>query len=269
MPRDIQRAILTLKVEHPALRPHEIATICGVRFGRRPSPHTVRRILAEDPPPILVGRRYPPYHQITDPAARRLAVIHLHAEGWSVTSIAEYSQVDRHTVYDALKRWIAEGVAGLADKSHARRDGVRKVDLATLTTVKQIQENPELGAWRMHAALRQLDIHLSPRTCGRIMALNRKLYGLAKFMRDPHTPKPMPFAAQYRHQYWTVDIRHLDMTDIGTKVYCISILENYSRAILASGLFPTQELASRVPAGWHDGVVCGDPATRPARDAGQ
>ena len=74
---------------------------------------------------------------------------------------------------------------------------------------------------------------------------NRKLYGLAKPARAPHTKtKPMPFAAERRHQYWSVDIRHLDMANIGMKVYCVSILENYSRAILASGVFPTQDLAA-------------------------
>ncbi len=31
---------------------------------------------------------------------------------------------------------------------------------------------------------------------------------------------------------------------VGSKVYCISILENYSRAILASGVFPTQNLSA-------------------------
>jgi len=31
---------------------------------------------------------------------------------------------------------------------------------------------------------------------------------------------------------------------IGMKVYCVSILENYSRAILASGIFPAQDLSS-------------------------
>ena len=54
----------------------------------------------------------------------------------------------------------------------------------------------------------------------------------------------MPFKAGRRHQYWTVDIRHLDMTDVGSKAYCVSILENYSRAILASGVFPTQDLSA-------------------------
>ncbi len=244
LPDEIQRAILVLKAEHPAFHPHEIAKICGVQFGRRPSHHTVRRILAEDPLPTLVGRRFPPYHRIADPAARRHAILTLHGEGWTVTSIAAYLQVTRHTVHDTLQRWIAEGLPGMADKSHARTDGVRTVDLPAIAAIKRLQENPELGAWRMHAALKQQGIELSPRTCGRIMARNRKLYGLAKPTRAPHTKTPQPFAAVRRHQYWSVDIRHLDMANIGMKVYCVSILENYSRAILASGLFPTQDLSS-------------------------
>ncbi len=110
LPEEIQRAILVLKVEHPAINDHEIAKICGVQFGRRPSHNTVRRILAEDPLPILVGRRFPPYHQVADSAARRHAVLTLHGEVWTVTSIAAYLQVTRHTVHDTLKRWIAEGL---------------------------------------------------------------------------------------------------------------------------------------------------------------
>jgi len=55
----------------------------------------------------------------------------------------------------------------------------------------------------------------------------------------------MPFAAQYRHQYWTVDLRYIDMHTVdGDPVYCISILENYSRAILASSLSRRQDLSA-------------------------
>ena len=31
-----------------------------------------------------------------------------------------------------------------------------------MLAVKEMQENPELGAFRVHAALRQIGIHLSP-----------------------------------------------------------------------------------------------------------
>src|SRR5919201_5381763 len=49
LPPDIRQFIVDLKAEHPPFRPNEIATICALcalKFGRRPSPHTVQRILA-------------------------------------------------------------------------------------------------------------------------------------------------------------------------------------------------------------------------------
>ncbi len=63
-------------------------------------------------------------------------------------------------------------------------------------------------------------------------------------MRVPREPKEMPFKASRRHQYWTVDIRYIDNDHLGYQVYCISILENYSRAILASGLSRQQDLSA-------------------------
>ena len=244
LPEEIRQAIVVLKAEYPAFRPGELATICEVRFGRRPSPHTVKRVLAEEPVPSGLARRYPPYHQIPDPAERRLAIIRLHSEGWNKQSIAGYLETSRKTVHATLRRWIEEGVYGLDDKSHARRPGVRKVDLRTIALVRELQENPELGEFRIHAALRQLGIDLSPRTCGRILARNRRLYGLPKPTRGRREPKEMPFRARWRHQYWTVDIRYLDHGIDDERVYCISILENYSRAILASGISRRQDLTA-------------------------
>jgi hypothetical protein len=69
VPAEIREAITTLKAEYPPLGPHELATICEVRFGDRPDSRTVRRLLADTPSLPTVNRRYPPYHQIADPAA--------------------------------------------------------------------------------------------------------------------------------------------------------------------------------------------------------
>jgi len=59
-------------------------------------------------------------------------------------------------------------------------------------------------------------------------------------------PKQMPFASGRRHEYWSADIRYLDTPRLspGGQVYVICVLDNHSRAILASGLFRTQELSS-------------------------
>src|SRR3712207_3329843 len=54
----------------------------------------------------------------------------------------------------------------------------------------------------------------------------------------------MPFAARYRHQYWSVDIRYLDHQLGGGNIYVITILENYSRAVLASAISRTQDLTA-------------------------
>src|SRR5437588_762815 len=42
LPPDMRQLIVDLKAEHPGFRPHEIATICFLRFGRKPSDHTIQ-----------------------------------------------------------------------------------------------------------------------------------------------------------------------------------------------------------------------------------
>src|SRR5215204_4492988 len=56
----------------------------------------------------------------------------------------------------------------------------------------------------------------------------------------------MPFAAQRRHWFWSVDVRYVEDHALGTgkPVYVISILENFSRALLASAISPRQDLSA-------------------------
>jgi hypothetical protein len=243
LPAEIRDAILALKAEYPPLRPREQTRICSIRFKRSISHHTVARVLAAGSFPLVLGRRYPPYHEIADPSAARHAIVQLHADGWNAKSIAGYLATSRQTVHATLNRWIAEGVWGLDDKSHART-GVRKADLRAMVAIRELQENPLLGEWRMHTALAQIGIYLSPRTCGRIMALNRALYGLPRATPPPKEPRPMPFAAGRRHQFWSVDIRYLTNDHLGEQMYSILILDNYSRAILAGAVSPKKDLTA-------------------------
>jgi IS30 family transposase len=136
-------------------------------------------------------------------------VIRLHAEGWSITSIAEYLQTTRPTIYATLERWAEEGVAGLEEKSRARKQP-RKATLQVRNEIRKLQQNPLLGEWRMHTALLRLGIEVSPATCGRIMAANRQLYGLEQPKREGRPKLEMPFKAVRRHQYWSADIRYIE-----------------------------------------------------------
>ncbi len=245
---EIRRLIVDLKVQHPPLSLGEITQICYVQFGRKPSKNTVKAVLRREPAPPFAKRHFPSYREMTEGRERRTAVVRLHAEGWTPTAIASYLKTSRQTVYSVLGRWVEEGEEGLEDKPRGRPKGVRKVDLKAMREVRKLQENPELGEFRVHAALARMGIDLSPRTCGRILAVNRKLYGLKKPKRGAKEKKEMPFQSARRHEIWSVDIRYIDhhlpseeLPEGGGKVYAISILENHSRALLASAITTSQD----------------------------
>lgn len=116
LPPPLRQLIVDRTTEYPDVTSHELATLCYVASGRRPSAHTIQRVLATGPKPTSISRRYPCYHQFTDSAEGRLTIIRLHAEGWTVSSIAGYLATTRRTVYLTLRRWIDEGVPSLEDK---------------------------------------------------------------------------------------------------------------------------------------------------------
>lgn len=62
--------------------------------------------------------------------------------------------------------------------------------------------------------------------------------------RESHEPKPHPYKAAYRHHIWSVDLRYIETHRLrdAKPVYIISIRDNFSRAILASGISRTQNL---------------------------
>ncbi len=100
-------------------------------------------------------------------------------------------------------------------------------------------QNPGLGAFRVHAAMRQMGFDLSRATCGRILAMIREVYGYEKPEGRRGATRAMPFAASARQEVWSPDVRHLDMVDeglVGGKAYAVTVMDNYSRAILSSAV---------------------------------
>jgi transposase len=241
LPKEIHQLIVDLHAELPTMSWREIAEICYIRYGRRPDHKSVKHIATSGSPASLSARRYQPWHLIADPAERKLAAVRLHSEGWSITSIAGYLETTRPTIYATLQRWTEEGVAGLEPKSRARK-GPRKVTLKVTNEVRKLQENPLLGKWRMHTALLRLGIEVSPATCARIMAANRKLYGLDSPPRAPRPKLEMPFKAVRRHQYWSCDVRYIEehLLEDPKPVYVITVFENFSRMVLSSKISATQ-----------------------------
>lgn len=81
-PLAIRRAIVELKAEHPPCSRRELAAICHERFDRPVDHHTVKQVLRTEPLPLRLPRRFPRYHEIADPVARRKAIVDLYLEGW-------------------------------------------------------------------------------------------------------------------------------------------------------------------------------------------
>ncbi len=243
----IRGLIVSLKAEYPPFNLNEIANIVYVHSGRKPDVRTVRGVLEGSALPLKIVRLFEPYHQIPDGRERRVAVVSLHSSGWSAKAIAGYLKVNRDTVYEVLRRWVGEGPDGLEDRKRGRPRGTGKVDLRMMNEVRRLQQNPGLGAFRVHAALGQIGIPLSERTCGRILAVNRRIYGYEKPKASgAGEKKPMPFASSRRHEYWTADVRYIDEHRVPSteRLYVVAILENHSRAMLASAVTRSQDLSA-------------------------
>ncbi|MBA2714976.1 MAG: transposase family protein, partial [Rubrobacteraceae bacterium] len=137
--------------------------------------------------------------------------------------------------------WKASGTDHPGDQP-----GVRKADFAAVEAIRKLAKNPGLGAFRMHAALVQMGFDLSRATCGRILAQVREVYGYEKPEGGGGAKRTMPFAASERHEIWSADVRHLDMVDEGLigKAYSVTVMDNYSRAIVASAVTRRQDLSA-------------------------
>src|SRR5215208_4461657 len=88
--------------------------------------------------------------------------------------------------------------------------------------------------YRDHRAARQLPSCSHP-------------YGYEKPEGRSGATRAMQFAATERHEVWGADVRHLDMVDeslVGSKAYAVTVMDNYSRAILASAVTPRQDLSA-------------------------
>lgn len=248
LPPNIRRLIVDLKAEYPPFNLNEIANVVHACFGRKPDVRSVKRVLDEEAIPLKLERNYPRYHEMEAALSGqgRAAVVELRVDGWSAKAIAGHLEMGRSTVYKILKRFGEEGAAGLADKLYGRPSGVRKVTLAAIEEVRKLAQNPQIGAFRVHTALKQKGFDLSRTTCGRILAQVREIYGYDKPKSGGGAKKPMPFASERHHEYWTADVRYLDM--LGEElleegmVYAVTIMENYSRAVLASSVTRRQDL---------------------------
>jgi hypothetical protein len=106
-------------------------------------------------------------------------------------------------------------------------------DAACYAGSKTFADQPRIGGISHQSACPRTARHPAlPSDLWTYSGTSRELYQLTVPRLANRSKKEMPFKAERRHHYWSVDIRYVDMHRLKNedKIYCISILENYSRA---------------------------------------
>jgi transposase InsO family protein len=244
VPDVVRLEAIRLKTLYGPLHNREIANIIFSRLGCRIDHKTVGRLLTEcglldqRQLPLSTPLSHTRFHQHEDVRTARLEVIKLYYQGWNIQSISGFLGVSRQHIYTLLERFEAEQLGAAVPHSSAPHQRHRKLYLPLMKRLAELQkEYPLIGRFRMWGLLKREGFELGESTVGAAMALNRLLY--AELSRDqPKPPKPHPFKAKTRHQYWFIDHRYLNKID-GVQYFSLCILEGYSRAFLSGVVLAT------------------------------
>lgn len=242
IPEAVRQEVDRLKALYPGFHYRELARILSYKFETPINDKTAKHLWMRSE---VAPQGHLPlwtYHTQPNRSDARLQVITLYAQGWEKRSISRFLQVSRPTIDAWIKRWEAEHLTGLLDKSRAPKAPARKVWLPLMLQVYHLQKrHPDAGGFRLWSLLATSEI--SVRTVERIMALNRQLYediphGRTTGAKAP--PQPHPYKAVAPHQYWFIDGRKMDFAIEGVKWWSLILLDGYSRAMLAGAVAPTE-----------------------------
>ena len=242
VPETVVEEIARLKGLYTGFQYRELARIIFYKLGERVDDKTVKTLWHQSPATAPQQLPLLDYHSDPDRAHARLQVIQLYAQGWSKRSISGYLHVSRPTITAWIRRFEAEELAGLADKSRAPHAPARKTWLPLMIEIYHLQKrHPDAGRFRMWSLLARPEI--SERTVGRVMALNKQLYHDIPHVRSPSAkrdPAPHPYKAHAPHDYWFIDGRKMDFALDGVKWWSLIVLDGYSRTMLAGAVAPTE-----------------------------
>ena len=242
VPETVVEEIARLKGLYTGLQYRELARIIFYKLGERVDDKTVKTLWHQSPATAPQQLPLLDYHSDPDRAHARLQVIQLYTQGWSKRSISHYLHVSRPTITAWLRRFEAEELAGLVDKSRAPHAPARKTWLPLMIEVYHLQKrHPDAGRFRIRSLLARPEI--TERTVGRVMALNKQIYDDIPHVRTPSVkldPAPHPYKAHAPHEYWFIDGRKMDFALDGVKWWSLIVLDGYSRTILAGAVAPTE-----------------------------
>ena len=173
----------------------------------------------------------------TDPVKARLKFIaQKEAELYSHTELCERFGVSRQAGYDLMKRYEAEGVDGLKDRSHAPKHVPHRISEEIASVLLETRKaHPDWGPRTILAylAARTPDLHLpAASTVGDLF----KRSGLVESKprrREWRHPGRSTITAQQPNEMWSVDFKGQFRTRDGHTCYPLTVADTHTRFLLA------------------------------------
>ena len=132
---------------------------------------------------------------------RRLLVDRVEVQGWSVAATAESAGVSRATVYKWLRRWRAEGAAGLEDRTSRPHHSPRRID-------PKLEQRILLARRRRRWGPHQLEFYLGvPRSTAYKVLVRNGCSRLSDF--DRPTREPIRYVKDRPGELLHVDVKKL------------------------------------------------------------
>lgn len=169
-------------------------------------------------------------------AELRLEVL-LEAErtGLSVTEVCRLHGISRQTYYRYRRRYLAEGLAGLEDRSRRPHEPANQIPAELeLAIVEMRKDHPRWGARRIRTELTRAGVQ-APAVSTVHQALRRNGLVAATSKRSPKADKR--FEREIANDLWQIDATQILLSD-GTKAWDVNLLDDHSRYLLAAVVGP-------------------------------
>ena len=186
----------------------------------------------------------------------RLVVTAVRVEGRSKSGVARDYGVSRRWVYELLRRFDAEGEAGLEARSKRPRTSPAQTSAAVEDEVVElrkrlVEEGLDAGAhtigWHLH---RRHATAPAPSTIWRILV--RRGFVIPQPQKRPKSSYTR-FQADQPNERWQADTTHWQLGD-GTDVEILNIIDDHSRLLVASIAYQSVKAAD-VVASFHRGFA--------------
>ena len=192
-----------------------------------------------------------PWSEIT-PMSQRLEFVRLVQQGeYTVAELCTIFGVSEKTAYKWLRRFRIDGVAGLADRSHAPHQPAHQLSAAVIGAIVALRtRHPGWGPKKLRAALsaREPDTKWpAASTIGEL--LDRRGLVLHRRRRGPTAHAPWKglhgplHRAQEPNDVWTADFKGHFRLRSGAYCYPLTVLDARTRYLLECRALPSTALA--------------------------